>query len=206
MERRRDNISAWALARFREHYGDAAITREDIFYYLYAALHHPAYREQYAVNLRRALPGAPFLRLGAEVGAAGDFHALAAWGRALADLHLYYEAQPEYPLVRRENPRVPPSLRVEKMALSPDKTALRVNEFLTLAGIPAAAYDYRLGNRSALEWMVEQCQVKTDARSGIVNDPNRPDDAGYIVRLVGQVIHVSLETPKRVGQIAQAAW
>ena len=64
---------------------------------------------------------------------------------------------------------------VEKMKLSKDKTQLKYNDFLTLDGIPAAVYDYRLGNRSALEWVVDQYRVKTDKRSGIVNDPNRAD-------------------------------
>ena len=42
--------------------------------------------------------------------------------------------------------------------------------------------------------MIDQYRVKTDKRSGIVNDPNRADDPQYIVRLVGKVISVSLET------------
>jgi predicted helicase len=88
------------------------------------------------------------------------------------------------------------------MALSKDKSQLRYNEFLTLSGIPAEAYEYRLGNRSALEWVVDQYRVSTDARSGIVNDPNREDDPEYIVRLVGQVVTVSVETVRLVGELA----
>ena len=80
------------------------------------------------------------------------------------------------------------------MRLSKDKTQLRYNSFLTLDGIPAAAFGYRLGNRSALEWVIDQYRVKTDKRSEIVNDPNRGDDPEYIVRLIGKVISVSLET------------
>lgn len=64
--------------------------------------------------------------------------------------------------------------------------------------------DHKLGSRSALEWVIEQYRVATDKRSGIRNDPNRPDDEGYIVRLIGQVVRVSLETLKLVEQIAQA--
>ena len=82
------------------------------------------------------------------------------------------------------------------MKLTPDKTALIYNNFLTLDGIPPEVFDYRLGNRSALEWVIDQYQVSTDPRSGITNDPNRPDDPQYIVRLLGQVITVSLETLK----------
>jgi predicted helicase len=80
------------------------------------------------------------------------------------------------------------------MRLSKDKAGIKYNDFLTLDGIPPKAFDYRLGNRSALEWVVDQYRVKTDKRSGIVNDPNRPDDPRYVVRLIGKVIAVSLET------------
>jgi predicted helicase len=64
------------------------------------------------------------------------------------------------------------------------------------------AHPYRLGNRSALEWVVDQYRVSTDARSGIRNDPNREDDPEYIVRLVGQVVTVSVETVRLVGELA----
>ena len=80
------------------------------------------------------------------------------------------------------------------MILSKDKRSLIYNDFLTLSGIPREVFEYRLGNRSALEWIIDQYQVSTDKRSGITNDPNRGDDPQYIVRLTGQVITVSLET------------
>jgi predicted helicase len=92
-------------------------------------------------------------------------------------------------------------VRVEKMKLPKDKSELRYNDFLLLRGIPAAAFDYRLGNRSAVEWVIDQYQVSTDKRSGIVNDPNRPDDPQYILRLIGQVITVSLETQQIIGRL-----
>ena len=80
------------------------------------------------------------------------------------------------------------------MKLSNDKTQIKYNDFLTLDGIPSKAFDYRLGNRSALEWVINQYQVKTDKRSGIINNPNRDDDPQYIIRLIRKVITVSLET------------
>jgi predicted helicase len=88
------------------------------------------------------------------------------------------------------------------MKLSKDKTTLIYNQFLTLGGIPKETYDYRLGNRSALEWIIDQYQVSTDKRSGITNDPNRADDPQYILRVIGQVITVSLETVKIVRSLA----
>ena len=63
------------------------------------------------------------------------------------------------------------------------------------SGIPAEAFEYRLGNRSALEWVIDQYQVSTDKRSGISSDPNGySDDEKYIVSLVERVVQVSVET------------
>lgn len=182
---RRENITDWALEKFRAEYGERALTKWDIFHYVYAVLHHPAYRERYAANLKRELPRIPF---------APDFRAFARAGERLAELHVHYERQPEYPLERIEAAGMPVSWRVEKMRLSRDRQSVVYNEFLTLAGVPPEAFEYRLGNRSALEWVIDQYQLTTDRRSGITNDPNRADDPQYILRLVGQVINVSLET------------
>ena len=131
---------------------------------------------------------------------APDFRKYAEIGAALMKLHIEYEKQEEYPLERRETGKL--DWRVEKMSLSKDKTVLKYNEFLTLSGIPAEAQEYRLGNRSALEWVVDQYRVSTDARTGIVNDPNREDDPEYIVRLIGQVVTVSVETVRLVRELA----
>ncbi len=186
---RRENITDWALNEYRAHYDDSKITKWDIFHYVYALLHHPDYRERYAANLKRELPRIPY---------APDFRGFAKSGKQLAELHVNYEKQPEYPLEHIENPNEKISYRVEKMRLGKDKTAIIYNSFLTLSEIPPEVYEYRLGNRSALEWVIDQYQVSTDKRSGITNDPNREEDPEYIVRLIGQVVHVSLETVKIV--------
>ena len=186
---RRENITDWALDHFRSHYRDDKITKWDIFHYVYGVLHHPGYRERYQANLRRELPRIPF---------APNFRAFAEAGAQLAATHVDYEEKSEYQLGQVEMPDTPLDWRVEKMRLSKDKTQLCYNDFLTLDGIPTEAFNYRLGNRSALEWIIDQYQVKTHKRSGIVNDPNRADDPQYIVRLIGKVISVSLETVKIV--------
>ena len=87
--------------------------------------------------------------------------------------------------------------------LSKDKTQLKYNEFLTIDGIPKETYDYRLGTRSALEWVIDQYRVKTDKRSGIVNNPNRADEPRYIVDLIGKVVYVSLETNEIVNGLPE---
>ena len=183
---RRENITDWALEEFREHYRDDSIGKWDIFHYVYGLLHHPTYRERYQANLKRDLPHLPYTP---------DFWEFAKAGGRLGEIHVGYEDVDEYSLRFVETPDMPLDWRVEKMKLSRDKTGVKYNDFLTLDGIPAKAFDYRLGNRSALEWVIDQYRVKTDEkRSGIVNDPNRADDPEYIVRLVGKVVAVSLET------------
>ena len=181
-----ENITDWALTEFRKHYGDHTISKWDIFHYNYGFLHHPTYREKYEMNLKRDLPHIPF---------AEDFWSFAKAGEQLADLHVNYESVPKYDKLRKvETPGMQVNWDVEKMKLSKDKTQLKYNDFLTLDGIPAGVYDYRLGNRSALEWVVDQYRVKVDKRSGIVNDPNRAEEPQYIVDLIGRVITVSLKT------------
>ena len=235
---RRENITDWALEQFRARYHDPSITKWGIFYYIYAVLHHPEYRERYAANLRRELPRIPFVSAiadstischsepGAKPGeepavlpAAGEqqippsgrndktfagtdsevFRSFVAAGKRLAEIHVHYEQQPEYKLTKVEKAGEKLDYRVTKMKLSKDRTTLIYNQFLTLSGIPKETYEYRLGNRSALEWVIDQYQISTDKRSGITNDPNRLDDPQYILRLIGQVISVSVETVKIVG-------
>ena len=194
---RRENITDWAVSQFQAQYG-SKVTKWNIFYYVYAMLHHPQYRERYAENLKRDLPHIPLLY------AKEAFLACIRIGQQLMELHLKYEQAREYPLKWIENQDVPFSWRVKKMRLTSDRTAVIVNESLTLSGIPQECFQYRLGNRSAFEWVIDQYQVSEDKRSGIVSDPNRLDDEEYIVRLVGKVITVSVETVRLVNDLAQA--
>ncbi len=188
---RRDNVTDWALMQFIAQYPKAKITKKDIFHYVYAVLHHPAYREKFAANLRRELPRIPF---------ATDFATFAKGGEKLAALHTDYESQKEFKLKRVEAKGVKPDWRVERMKLSKDKSALIYNDWLTLEGLPATAHDYRLGNRSALDWVIDQYRVERakDDPDTVFSDPNRDNDEEYIVRLVGQVVTVSVETVKLV--------
>ncbi|RKZ36343.1 MAG: DNA helicase, partial [Gammaproteobacteria bacterium] len=189
---RTENITDWALNHWQQHYQDKAITKWALFYYVYALLHHPDYREKYAKNLKRELPRLPL---------APKFWDFAHAGEQLADLHLNYEQAKPYPLEEIENPKYPFSLEVDKMRLSKDKTQLIYNNFLTLKGIPKKAFDYKLGNRSALDWIIDQYRIKTDKRSGIVNNPNRKEDEYGIIELIKKIITVSLETQRIVEEI-----
>ena len=182
---RQENITDWALEQFRGYCEDDTITKWDIFHYVYGLLHHPEYRERYQANLKRELPRLPFTP---------EFWRFVKAGQRLSEIHVGYEDIPEYRLEFIETPDMPLDWRVEKMRFSKDKTQIVYNDFLTLDGIPPKALAYRLGNRSALEWIIDQYRVKEDKRSGIISDPNSEDDPQYIVKLIGKVITVSLET------------
>ena len=183
---RQENITDWALAEFRIHYGDDTITKWDIFHYTYGILHHPLYREKYEMNLKRDLPHIPL---------AADFWGFAKAGAQLADLHLNYESYPKYEkLELQETPNMQVDWCVERMKFSKDKTQIYYNDYLILDGVPAEVFDYRLGTRSALEWVVDQYRVKVDKRTGIKNDPNCVDQPRYIVDLIARVINISLKT------------
>ncbi len=209
---RKENITDWALKQFREYYVDEKITKLDIFYYIYGMLHHPGYRDTFKDCLKRDLPRIPFAPKvieatppysppSVEGGEMSGFWAFSKAGRELAEWQLNYEKVEPYDLEWIETPGKPLSYRIEKMKLTKDKTTLIVNDTLTLNGIPPKVFEYRLGNRSALEWVIDQYRVKTDKRTQIVSDPNSPDDPEYIVRLIGQVIRVSLETVKTVNKL-----
>ena len=217
-----DNVTLKACTLFQQFYSGDKISSADIFHYVYALLHHPSYRARYSANLKRGLPRIPFV--GVEAGAKESapayffsiaaveqmktdakttydpkasskvFRALAEAGEKLADLHANYESAKEFPLKRQENKQAKLDWRVEAMKLSKDKATVVYNDFLSLNGVPPQIYDYRLGNRSALEWVIDQYRVTRDEKGTIASDPNRLDDEQYILRLVGQVISVSLET------------
>ena len=181
---RRENITDESLAAFQTHYADPTITKQDIFAYIYALLQHPDYRTRYKENLKRELPRIPF------VANAATFRSLADAGNTLLILHTSYETADEYPLKDEFDPdaTLAETFHVEKMRLLDDRTAIRINPYLTLRGIPPTAHDYKLGSRSALDWVIDQYRVKGDS------DPNRADDPGYIVSLVKRIVTVSVKT------------
>ena len=165
--------------------------------------------ENTAETLRPPASGGPLrsnLLQSKEVGSEiSPFRRFVAAGEQLAALHVGYETAAEYPLKQIVNPDVAWSWRVAKMRLNKDKTAVVVNDALTLGGVPPEVFGYTLGSRSALEWVLDQYQVSTDKRSGITTDPNRADDPEYIVRLVRRVVTVSVETMKIVASLPPLA-
>lgn len=206
---RRDGITDEGLAHFQAAYPDEAISKKDLFYYVYGLLHSEDYRARFADNLSKQLPRIP------RVKTAADFWAFSKAGCALAGLHVNYEQVEPYPVIfaRGDTSLVPPPdperfYRVEQMKFAGkrpnlDKSTVIYNGNITMSGIPLEAYEYVVNGKPALEWVMERQCVKTDKASGIVNDANRyatetVGDPAYPLMLFRRVITVSLETMKIV--------
>ena len=199
----RDNINPEALAAYRARLGED-VTASQIFAWVYGALHAPEYRERYAADLSRLLPRIP------DPADIDTFRAFSEAGQRLLDLHLGYEGAEPYRLDETVVPGAPPApelYRVTKMRWGgtprqPDRSQIHFNDWITLAGIPDEAHDYIVGTRSALAWLIDRYQVKTDKASGIVNDVNdwglERGEPRYILDLVKRVVTVSVETMRIV--------
>ncbi|MGP6175364.1 DEAD/DEAH box helicase [Corynebacterium sp. A21] len=215
--RRVDNITDEILVLYRDALGQA-VSKDDIFYFVYGQLHDPGYREAYAADLKKMLP---------HIETPADrarFDQLSTAGRELMTLHIGYENVEPWPLdiqVKqtadqddRETWRVT-KLKWKKIRdpettkLVDDRTTMIYNPKVTIAGIPLEAEEYMLGSRSALAWIIDRYQVKTDKASGIVNDPNDwADEVGnprHIVELIGKVTRVAVETQQIVNSLADKA-
>ncbi|WP_417233633.1 type ISP restriction/modification enzyme [Arthrobacter sp.] len=207
---RTDNITDSAHEEFRTSYGPN-VSKDDIFYYTYALLHSPEYRERFGADLKKMLPRIPKL-------SGGDrFRAFVDAGRSLADLHLGYEDVDAYPLTEiatglQDEADEYGKYKVTKMRYGGksgawDKTIIKYNDHVTIEGIPEEAQRYMLGSRSALDWILERYQLKTDKASGIVNDPNdwarENGQPRYIIDLVGRIVTVSCETMRIVDRLPE---
>jgi len=202
--RRVDNITDGILAIYQAKFGPR-VTKDEIFSYVYGVLHAEQYRAAFAADLKRMLPRIP---LAASTSA---FEAFVEAGRKLADLHVNYETVEPYPLAEQTPFVTDPwqTYCVEKMRWADKNTkkAIIYNKHITLGDIPAEANRYMLGSRSALEWLIDRYQVKTDKDSEIVNDPNdwcrEHANPRYIVDLVKRVTRVSVETMKIVDSLPE---
>ena len=200
------NITQWGIEHINEHYhrewgddfqalaGEDGITAEQIFAYTYAVLHNPAYRDEYSVDLLREFPRLPLYP---------DFHRWAQMGQKLLDLHIGFETAEPYLLERHDREGVDP----KRAILGADKSggAITLDERTTLAGIPARAWEYRLGSRSALEWVLDQYKERKPRDPTIrerFNTYRFSDHKEKVIDLLGRVCTVSVETMEIVDRMA----
>jgi predicted helicase len=195
---RLDNITDWALDQFQSHYKKLArpITKDAIFHYVYAVLHDPSYREKYAQNLKREFPRIPFYK---------DFWRWADWGEALMALHIGYETVEPWPLKRTDtkDEKAARASLAPKPILKADKDngIIVLDSETQLSGVPATAWDYKLGNRSGLEWVLDQYKEKTPKDPTIrekFNTYRFKDHKEKVVDLLKRVARVSVETQEIV--------
>ncbi len=203
-----DNVTNWAFDQFRKHYQSSRgkkvrpITKEAIFHYVYGVLHNPVYREKYALNLKREFPRIPFYP---------DFWQWADWGKVLMELHIGYELVAPFPLKRTDVPdeRARKAGLAPKAMLKADKDGGRIilDSETTLSGVPAETWDYTLGNRCALEWILDQYKEQTPKDPTIREKFNTYRFADYkekVVDLLMRVTTVSIET-QRIVEAMRAA-
>ena len=214
-----NNITDWGLSQFITYYNDGEITKDAIFQYVYAVLHNPAYRKKYELNLKRDFPRVPFYK---------DFRKWANWGKELMELHIQYENANPFPLqqqisiVKAEAKRQKelfvnaaepesmfarqPKVRV-KLNADKDTGIIELDELTSLTVVPKEAWNYKLGNRSALEWVLDQYKEKRCKDPTIEEKFNTYKFADYkdkVIDLLKRVCTVSIETSRIIDEMKQA--
>ena len=201
-----ENITNWGFKKFTEFYKSNTakkINREAIFHYCYAVLHDPIYREKYALNLKREFPRIPFYT---------DFWQWAAWGEQLMALHIGYEGVAPFKLDRVdiEDTKARTAGMQPKAMLKSDAAAgsITLDSETTLRGIPQAAWTYKLGNRCAIDWVLDQYKEKKPKDPTIRAKFDTYRFADYkekVIDLLARVTTVSTETAQITAAMAQAA-
>lgn len=188
-------ISGYALNLFRRHYKDDSITEEEIFYYIYAILHHKGYLEKYKNSLAKEAP---------RIALSEDFKELSMLGKELAELHLNYEngemhTSVQYNLL--ENAKIEGYYDVVKMTKKGDR--ILYNHHITITKIPQKAFDYVVNGKSAIDWVIERYQKTTDKDSLIENNPNHYAGGQYVFELLCRVIKLSEKSVDLIEKISK---
>ncbi len=188
-------ISGYALNLFRRHYGDNSITEEEIFYYIYAILHHKGYLEKYKNSLKKEDP---------RIGLSEDFKELSVLGKELAKLHLNYESGEMHASVEYKtlmNAEIEGYYDVDKMKRQGN--SIKYNNHITITKIPDKAFDYVVNGKSAIDWVIERYKKTTDKDSLIENNPNDYKGGKYVFELLCRVIKLSEKSVDLIEKISE---
>ncbi len=188
-------ISGYALNLFRRHYKDNAITEEEIFYYIYAILHHKGYLEKYKNSLAKEAP---------RIALSEDFKELSVLGKQLAELHLNYESGEMHTSVKYTtlmNAEIEGYYDVEKMTKKGD--SIKYNNHITITKIPKKAFEYVVNGKSAIDWVIERYQKTMDKDSLIENNPNDYASGQYVFELLCRVITLSEKSVDLIEKISE---
>ena len=189
-----DNITDWALKRYRTIYHDHTITKEDIFYYTYGILHHSGFRIKYQMFLVRGLPNIPL---------APDFRAFERAGRALARLHLNYETCPRYNLGEplHTMPDAPKKISFGKKKnkgpgpkTTTDMSVLKLDGVVVYDHLPEP--NYKVNGRTPIGWFVDRYVRKEYTEPGIVNYPLEGKSGEEVRAIIERLVYVGVESDK----------
>ncbi|GAA9033568.1 DEAD/DEAH box helicase family protein [Helicobacter pylori] len=188
-------ISGYALNLFRKHYEDNSIAEEEIFYYIYAILHHKGYLEKYKNSLIKEAP---------RIGLSKDFKELSILGKELGELHLNYESGEMHTSVEYKtlmNAEEKGYYDVETMKKIGDR--INYNNHIAITKIPKKAFDYVVNGKSAIDWVIEHYKKTTDKESLIENNPNDYKDGKYVFELLCRVIKLSEKSVDLIEKISE---
>jgi len=189
------NVTDWALKRFRDNYKDERINSEAIFCYVYAIFHSRKYRKDYYLNLKRELPRIPLKK---------EFWKWAKWGEELMALHLNYASAEPYKLIRNEREIEKDRKNTTRLKADKNSGNIIIDDKTVLQGIPKQAWEYKLGNRSALEWVLDQYKEKTPKDPTVSKDFNKyqlEDYKDYVIDLIEKLVTVSIETVRIIEEM-----
>lgn len=192
---RHDAISGYALNLFRKHYKDNSIAEEEIFYYIYAILHHKGYLEKYKNSLTKEDP---------RIALSKDFKELSVLGKELAKLHLNYESGEMHTSVEYKtlmNAEEEGYYDVETMKKIGDR--IHYNNHIAITKIPKKAFDYVVNGKSAIDWVIERYKKTTDKESLIENNPNDYKGGKYVLELLCRVIKLSVKSVDLIEKISE---
>lgn len=199
-----ENITDWALEQFRARYADNKIEKVDIFYYIYTTLHSPNYRAKYAINLKQDFPRIPF------VDNSQIFWEYADLGQKLMNLHLEPEEKAKTDVGELKIVEIPQTENQQKflkntpiLKLHKKTNEIALDNLTKIVGIDPIALDYRLGNRSAVEWILEQYKPKREIENLEFCDYNWTKLRPQVIDLLQKVVLVSIETQKIILEIAK---
>ncbi|GAA6871727.1 hypothetical protein HpHNI57_12980 [Helicobacter pylori] len=188
-------ISGYALNLFRKHYEDSSIAEEEIFYYIYAILHHKGYLEKYKNSLAKEAP---------RIALSDDFKELSTLGKELGELHLNYEREEMHTSVEYKtlmNAEEKGYYDVDKMTKKGDR--IHYNHHIAITKIPKKAFDYVVNGKSAIDWVIELYQKTMDEESLIENNPNDYAGSKYVFELLCRVIKLSEKSVDLIEKISE---
>lgn len=188
---KRENITDWALIHFQTKYNNKYITKKKIFFYVYSILNHPVYKSRFKNDLYRSIPRIPLLK---------EFNLYYKIGKQLMKMHIYYESynkQYNKYIINKNN------FYVKKMKMIKNEKSFDIiyNDYIQIIDIPNKVLDYKIGEHSAVKWLLLYYQIKKDKDSGLIENPNNPKKPKYIFNLVLKVIQISLDTQKLINKL-----